>query len=386
MEKKKILFVIDSLDCGGAEKSLVTLLKFIDFSNFEIDLQLHSRGGLFEKLVPPEVTVRAVQLSSGVGHLKYTLARAHFLFLRVLNKNKQKHNSQLYWQSFKNCHLAVEKSYDIAIGYGQGFSTYFVADKVIATTKYTWLNNDYIKAGYNLQFDIPFYNQFHKIVVVSDENERVFQQYLKSVNKELPTVVIRDIVDEIEISKKAQVEIELVKDESVITVVTVGRLTNQKGLSLAIAACKILIDSGKKIVWYAVGEGEERAALTELIAQNGLQEQFILLGLKANPYPYVKIADIYVQSSISEGLCITLIEARLLQKPIVTTNFPSAYGIIKHNETGLICEMDAVAIAKSIAKYIDDVDFRDRISSNLALEQNADKEESLCQFAQLTQI
>lgn len=383
MLKKKILFVIDSLDCGGAEKSLVTLLKFIDYNQFEVDLRLHSRGGLFEKLVPLAVTVSTVEIVKGWFGLPYAVSRAVFFLLRFFNKKK--HSSQLYWQSFKNCHKGVEKSYDIAIAYGQGFSTYYVADKVSAAFKYSWLNNDYIKAGYDLTYDVPFYTHFNTIVVVSEENEKVFKKCYKSAGLNFPTIVIRDIVDEVELFEKANLSVGVMKNQSVFTIATVGRLTPQKGLVLAIKACKILVNQGKNIVWYVVGEGEERNGLQELIKKNGLVENFILLGLKDNPYPYVRQSDLYVQSSIYEGLCITLIEAKLLQKPIVTTNFPSAYGIIEQDKTGIICEMNADAIAKSIARFMEDSSFMSAIVANTKMEKNSDKDTSLARFNKLVQ-
>ena len=381
MIKKKILFVIDSLDCGGAEKSLVTLLKFIDYDQFEIDLILHSRGGLFEKLVPAEVAVRTAEIDKGRHDLKYKTARIRFFLVRLFNKNK--HSSQLFWQSFKSCHKEVEKSYDIAVAYGQGFSTFFVADKVKARIKFSWLNNDYIKAGYNLSYDIPFYNRFNTIVVVSEENEKVFKKCCYGAGLDFPTIVIRDIVDEVEILTKAKLPIDLVKDQSVFTIATVGRLTPQKGLTLAIKACKILVNQGKKIKWYVVGEGEQRNELQELIVENGLVDNFVLLGLKENPYPYVFQSDLYVQSSIFEGLCITLIEAKMLKKPIVTTNFPSAYGIVEDGRTGLICQMSSESIAEAILRYIDDENFSSHILANLDKQSNYDRKNSLEQFNQL---
>lgn len=386
MKKTNLLFVIDSLSCGGAEKSLVTLLGLIDPNQFNIDLSLHSRGGIFEKLVPSFVNVNTIEINKGYLNLKYQVARFYFKFFRLFNTNKKMHNAQLYWKSFSQCHKVIAKKYDIAIAYGQGFSTYFISDKVEANIKYSWLNNDYIKAGYNLKFDIPFYSLYNKIVVVSEENEKVFQQCLKASGVAFTTVVIRDIVDDIEINFKSRLPIELVNSKESLVITTVGRLIPQKGLSLAIKACKLLIDKGKNVKWFVVGEGHEREALEELIRTYNLKENFILLGLKENPYPYIKMADIYVQSSVFEGLCITLIEARLLQKAIVTTNFPSAYGTIDHNRTGLICEMNPESIAESITRFLDEENLKEQIITNLMNQQNIEKELALVRFNELIVI
>jgi len=128
------------------------------------------------------------------------------------------------------------------------------------------------------------------------------------------------------------------------------------------------------IQWYIIGEGKERKSLEKLIHHNKLDSIFFLLGYKENPYPYMKSCDIYVQTSLFEGLGLTLIEASILQKPIVTTNFPTAHSIISHNKTGLICEMNSQSIAKSISNYIDNPQLKQKIVTNLKMMKNNDKE------------
>ena len=108
-----------------------------------------------------------------------------------------------------------------------------------------------------------------------------------------------------------------------------------------------------------------------------------MLGAKINPYPYMKACDIYVQTSLFEGLGLTVIEAAILQKPIVCTNFPTAYNILKDNETGLIAEMNPNAIAEQIEKLIKDESLRKKLISNLEQQENKDKEQSLLQFENL---
>ena len=103
----------------------------------------------------------------------------------------------------------------------------------------------------------------------------------------------------------------------------------------------------------------------------------ILLGYKENPYPYIKSCDIYAQTSLFEGLGLTVIEAAILQKPIVTTNFPTSYSIIENEITGLICNMNPLDIAKSIERYLNNPELNKKIVKNLSLLKNNDKEISL---------
>lgn len=86
---------------------------------------------------------------------------------------------------------------------------------------------------------------------------------------------------------------------------------------------------------------------------------------KLNPYPYIKNCDIYVQTSIKEGFGLTVSEAKILRKPIVCTNFPTAKEIINHNVDGLLVEKNINGIYKGIKKYLDDVKFRQQIIKKL---------------------
>src|SRR5665647_2564899 len=91
-----------------------------------------------------------------------------------------------------------------------------------------------------------------------------------------------------------------------------GRLHYVKGFEMAIEACEMLVRNGYDIKWYIVGEGEERKALEQKIMDKNLKEVFILAGVKANPYPYIRQCDIYVQTSLFEGRCLTITEAKIL--------------------------------------------------------------------------
>lgn len=122
-------------------------------------------------------------------------------------------------------------------------------------------------------------------------------------------------------------------------ITTVGRLVTQKGYDIAIEAAHILKEQGADFTWMVCGEGPERKMLEEKIGQYGLQKDFILLGVQANPYPYMKAGDIYVQTSRFEGYCLTLTEARILNRPCVATNFDVVYDQMVQGENGLVVEM-----------------------------------------------
>ena len=150
-----------------------------------------------------------------------------------------------------------------------------------------------------------------------------------------------------------------------LRILTVGRLSDVKGQTLCIEALKKLKDEGYNVKWYCVGDGISRKRYEKLVYDNNLMESFIFLGSKTNPYSFMKQCDIYVQSSLHEGYCITLAEAKCFGKPIVTTNFTGAKEQIVNRDTGIIVECNSEDLYKAIKEVIDNVELRNRISKNV---------------------
>lgn len=375
----KILFFIESLEVGGAEKSLVTLLNSDPFENHSIDLMM-LKGGTFLQDVPAHVNIIFVE------DLQTSLFKRFYYFITKIIKKNNLHDAQYFWGIFKNDYRRVDQKYDVAIAYSQGFSTYFVAEKVSATRKYTWLNTDYQKTGYVIASDYPFYKSFTKIITVSVPAFESFNLALQSINASLPVEIIRDIIDKNWIECQATQPLKTIFKSNNINIVSVGRLVSVKGFNLAISACAILKSKGYYINWYIVGEGTERKNLEKQILQEKLQDSFFLLGSDGNPYTYMKVCDIYVQTSLLEGLGITLIEASYLNKPIVCTNFRTAYDILMDEETGLIAEMNGKSIAMQIERLIQSPELKKRLISNSKKRYNNHKEITLNQIKKLLSI
>ena len=148
-------------------------------------------------------------------------------------------------------------------------------------------------------------------------------------------------------------------------VVSVGRLHPLKGYDMAIEACRLLLDQGYKVRWQVIGEGEDRSRLERMIADRGLQESFQLLGAMDNPYPYMKHADLYVHPSRYEGKSIAIDEAKILGKPIVVTDFPTAKDHITDGCNGVIAEMNPDSLAACIGSLLTDDAQRAALAANL---------------------
>lgn len=140
---------------------------------------------------------------------------------------------------------------------------------------------------------------------------------------------------------------------------------DQKNYPLAIAAAAELHRRNVKFLWYVIGEGVDRLKLESLVEKESLGNCFKMIGLRSNPYQYMRVADIIVMTSKFEGRSIALDEAKILHKLIVTTNYASATDVVDNCETGLICEMTPQAVAESIIKLSLDKSLTAHIVSNL---------------------
>lgn len=392
--KKKLLFVIPSLDAGGGEKSLVNLLNSLDFNKFQVDLVLFKPSGIFMKLIPKEVHL--VSLSQNYqafskpiatsmlsflkkGNIGLIWSRLNYTITNFINKNKGI-AEQKTWDYLKSSIGQLDKEYDVAIGFLEKSSIYFVVDCVSATRKIGFIHNDYDQLDLDSDFDLPYFKKLSTIATVSEECADVLKKNFPSEQDKIR--VIYNIVSSQLIHKLAAAPCEI--DTKDMVLLSIGRLHPQKGFDIALEAALILKNKNITFRWYVIGEGAERKSLESNIEAKGLQDCFILLGLKENPYPYIKAATICVQTSRYEGKSIAIDEAKILHKPIVVTNFTTAKDQISNNETGLIVAMNPESIVEGILKFTEDTAFRNKVISNLKA-QNFGTESEIQKIEQLFQ-
>ncbi|MFC3884781.1 glycosyltransferase [Bacillus songklensis] len=377
--KKNILFVMNNLTCGGAEKALISLLETIDYSMYNVDLFLFKHEGLFFSKIPKQVNLleepfeykyfdmsikKAMVDCIKKGRVDIALSRvfAGYIFKREKNRARCE---QRVWKYISKSLKAIDKRYDAAIGFLEKNPIYFCIDKVKANKKIGFIHTDYDKLGMDPDIDVKYFGKLDNIITVSNECVNILKQRFPMYNKKIE--LMYNIVSPKIINKMALMEVDI-KRNGIITIVSVGRLHYAKGFGMAVEACEMLIRNGYNVRWYVVGEGEEREKLEKLIKDKNLEKVFILMGLKENPYPYIKQCDIYVQTSLFEGQCLTITEAKILNKPIVSTNFPVIYDQLNNEKNGLVVNQDSTSIYEGIKKLIDDDKLRNRLIGNLSKE------------------
>ena len=250
-----------------------------------------------------------------------------------------------YYDFISNCVTNVfEKTYDVAIdfyGYGS-FVTAFLATKIQAKKKATWIHDE---KPYWMKSVQKYLCEYDKIYGVSQAVVDAFcREYPHYKDK---AAVFYNVIDIEEIKRKSEQD-EVIPFKDSFNIVTVGRLTEQKGYDIAIKAASILKKRKINFVWYAIGGGRDEEKLKKLVEKCCLENQFVFLGRKRNPYPYMKHCDLYVQPSRHEGYVITLVEARALCLPILSSDIPSAREQIQDGINGYVAELSAEAIADKI--------------------------------------
>lgn len=374
---KNILFVIDSLGVGGAEKSLITLLNCLPKSQYNIDLLLIRNEGLFLKQLPQEVNrltnIFPLQfLGISTSNIIFYLKKSPIYLLKKIiryqlaKRNKKLSTNQSLWKLWKKDIKPLTKKYDTAISYLEGIPNYFVIDKVQAKKKILWIHNEYTKLNYNKFFDTEYFNKADKIVTISLLCKKCLVENFPCI-PENKFEVLENISNTNYIKKLAEAQIN---DPTFINrkgsiLVSVGRLVKQKGYDIALKSAFILKEKGISFSWFIIGEGPLRNELEQMSHNLGLENYVHLIGIRSNPYPYIKQADIIVQSSRYEGKSIVLDEAKILQKPIISTNYDTVKDVINNNINGIITEMSAEALSSQIIKLINDVDLRNKLINNL---------------------
>ena len=369
--KKKLLFVIDSLICGGAEKSLVSLLPLLNQEKYEIHLWMLHRGMVFESLLSENILVEDEPSYRTWEYLFFRLSHIVYSLLFRINQllGIKEHTAETLWKCVGKAYKVPKETFDVAIAYQQGVPTYIVSTKINAQKKIAWINADIFAAGYDISYNVTFYDQYDALVPVSKNLETVLREKYPQYSEKYHCVY--DILNPDLIRRQSQMPVDdFIFSHQYPLIVTTGRLAIAKNHRLAVEAAKKLQERGIDFVWLFVGDGEERSNIESLIKIYCLQKHVILIGERTNPYPYMAQCDVYVQTSSFEGYGLTIAEAKILGKPVISTNFDVVHDQIKHGHDGLIAEMTPESVADNIIMMLTDTSLRDRIVKNVEKEEN----------------
>ena len=267
---KKLLFAAYSLDVGGIEKALVNLVNVLQNRGYDITVVLEKKQGIFLN-----------ELNKNIKLIEYTPSEKKNLIVRKITNFI--HRIQFIIKSI------------------------FVS-KVASKNNTLWGHADYLTLFDNDRQKVKDFfksikvEQFKNIIFVSEEGKNSFLDIFPQMKEK--TIECNNIVNNKEILKLSEEEIEIKKDNKCFTFLNVGRHDEkQKKLT------RILF----------VGDGKDNTLYRKMVKDKKLENNIIFVGPQKNPYPYFKISDCVILTSDYEGYPVVFLESFILNKPIITT-------------------------------------------------------------------
>lgn len=376
MDKKEVLFVVHALNIGGVQKALIGVLHEIDFDRYNVTLYVRKdRCDLLNQVDPK---VGKIIVNKDPSHY-YRRPRAILLSMLLYVFGKFGRGAK--WQDRLNRYVAESrmryerkhyfsdgKRYDMAVSYIQGDTAAFVARYVDAKRKIMFFHGSVDESHALHEKIMPKYD---KIVAVNADCRDILQNLYPTAAERIGFLENFADADLVRASSTAYTP-DLPKDKLILC--TCGRFTPVKGFDLAVGAAKILKERGVDFIWYFVGDGSERAKIQADVAANELTDCVRITGMLENPFPYIKSCDIYIQPSREESYGLTIREAQILRRPIITTATVGGKALIADFVNGLLADFSSRSLAEKIELLQRDDALRDRISRELAeIDHNKEK-------------
>lgn len=358
-EKKKIIIVNNNLDIGGVQCSMINLLNEIRFE-YDITLFVFSNSGFLKDKIPKEIKVlegNKILKLLGISQsdtknmgIKYYLIRG-LLVLWTKNFGNKLPFKLIMQGNFK-------KKYDYAISYLHssneksfyGGCNEYVLNCIDSNEKITFVHCDFINYGGNTEYNRNLYRLFDKIVFVSKGCKERFLNVMPEL--ESKSYCIRNFNNHKYIIDKS-LDKPIEYDSNCLNIITVSRLSKEKGVLRCIPIISELLKKGYKLKWHIVGDGSMAKEINEKIKKEKLEKQVIVYGNKINPYRYMRNADLFLLTSYHEAAPMVFDEAKILSIPILATKTISTTEMIKDCKAGWVCENNDNDIKDTLTYILD---------------------------------
>ena len=390
----KVLFVCNNLTYGGIPRALVNLLKELAPVE-DVSLLLFEPSGEYMDEIPKNVKL----LPSG--------GRLHYLGIAQRDLKKRS-KAQALQRAF---YVAVSRvfgngwarrrvfrtvkdygPFDAAVSYAQDNNEKsfaigcndFVLQKVKAKKKIACVHCDFEHYGGNTEKNRRPYYSFDRIVCVSDGCRSAFVRQCPELEER--TLSIGNCTDYEEIRRLSQWKVQKPAiPASSFLMVTVARIYPEKGIPRAIEAVTPVMKAHPELVWMIVGDGIEMEACKKQAAVAGLADRIFFVGLKGNPYPWIRGADLFFLPSLHEAAPMVFEEARALDVPILTTETTSSRQMVEERGIGSVCENTREGITAALEECIKDRAGLERIRRDLA-RMTRDNEEIRLRWKELLEV
>lgn len=335
---------------GGVEKELISILRHLDTKEWDITLVLmYIIDQTVVDMVPDHVkvinlnidkeyycsdTITACRLRLKQGKIREALTLIAKKALRIGQTGSNVNIKEI---------PTIDDHFDTAVCFHMHspLMVRYIAEKISACKKIVWIHNDFLTSGYRPDKISNHLSIYDNIIGVSSQITEEFRELCPQLSSKTKIVYNALDRDEIEAKSEEAIDSDFMKIlKNRLFLLTVGRMEEQKGYDTALKTALLLKSKGLSFLWAFIGDGSKMSEIQNQIAECGLENEIFILGRKDNPYPFMKQCDIYVQPSRHEGYCLTVIEAKLLEKVIVCTDFTGVREQINDGKNGIIVSRD----------------------------------------------
>lgn len=355
-EMIKILFFIETLEGGGAEKVLRDLVNHMDRTKFDITVQTVWPCDA-SKYLAPGIRYKAMYPDTGrISRFRYRAEAESGLAYR----------------------LHIRGDYDIECAYLEMGSTKIMsASTNRKAKKLAWVHCDLKRIVSDpaalAKKAAPWYAKFDQVICVS---AGVRKSFVELFGEKTPSRVLYNVIDDDDIRRKAEMPLPEGMEHRKLTITAVGRFSKPKNYLRLLRTHERLLREGVDHDLWLVGDGEERPSISGFVQEHGLEASVIMPGFLKNPYPCIRAADVVVSSSSYEGYSTFLTEGIILGKPIVTTAVFGTQELLGDSEYGMITENDDDSFYRGVRTMLENEILRAHYGEKaaaLSMDYNADR-------------
>ena len=371
---KKIIIVNNNMNLGGVQKALLDLLWAVQ-EEYDITLFLFSSTGEYMDKLPQKIKVvscKSMFQCLGISQNESKSNPVLFLIRGLLAFLTKKWGKQTAMKLILMSQPVLTEKYDCAVSYLQNGGTHsfyggcneFVLQKIHADRKITFLHCDYRNCGANNLYNNVMYDQFDGIAACSEGCRKAFLEIFPE--KENITMAVTNCHDYDRMIRMSQESPE-VYDEDVTNIITVARLSAEKGIERGIGAVAEAVKRGYKACYHIVGDGIEREKLENLVKTLEIEHCVKFYGGTDNPYRYMKNADLLMVTSFHEAAPLVIDEALCLGVPVLSTETTSSQDMVLDRGIGWVCKNDQQSLNKMLVQILEKSEIlgqvKERISS-----------------------
>lgn len=385
-QKEKILLYPGGMKHNGITTSVINLLANINYDKYDVTVFTNNTNNVeqLNNLQSLNDNVRIVLRRGPMIATFKELYQNEFVRQRGIYKSFEKrlYPKALFEREFRK--IFGDSQFDYAIDYS-GYAMFW-SNLVLASgakKKYILLHSD-IKSDMertvkgkrphyqNLKGVISLYPYFDKLVSVSEATKKLNQSNFgglklknrhiasrNTINIEKINQLVDDDSDLFEkngtpvlptLTEHGMEAIEFSQDD--FKIVSVGRLSPEKGFDLLIKAVAELAPKYPQLKLYILGDGPLKGTLKSLVEQLGIQNHVYFLGQRRNPFFIVKRADVFALTSHYEGQSMVILEALTVGTHVLASDIIANRYVLEDEKYGMLVEKNEVDIAKGLEQFI----------------------------------